>query len=103
MIELEQRERLRHVVDEGDGVVAERRLQAGVLVELVQHDLRNRVALELDLDAHAGAVRVVGEVGHLGDHLVLDEVGDLLDHAGLAALLGAVRQLGDDDRGLAAA
>ena len=101
--QLEQRERLRHVVDERNGVVAERRLQPGVLVELVQHDLRDRIALELDLNAHAGAVRVVREVGDLGDHLVLDEVGDLLDHARLAALLGAVGQLGDDDRGLAAA
>ena len=101
--QLEQRERPRDAVDERDGVVAERRLQRRVLEELVQRDLRHRVALELDLDAHAGAVAVVGEVGDLGEHLVVDEVGDLLDHAVVAALAHAVRQLGDDDRALAAA
>ena len=46
---------------------------------------------------------MVGEVGDLGDHLLVDEVGDLLDHAAVAALLDAVGQLGDDDRALAAA
>ena len=50
-----------------------------------------------------GPVGVVGEVGDLGEHLLVDEVGDLLDHAAVAALLHAVRQLGDDDRALAAA
>ena len=101
--ELEQRERARHAVDKPDGVVAERRLERRVLEELVERDLRNGVALELDLDAHAGAVGVVLEVGDLGQHLVADEVGDLHDHAGVAALLDAVRELGDDDRRLAAA
>ena len=101
--ELEQRQRLRHAVDERDGVVAERRLQRRVLEQLVERDLRHRVALQLDLDAHAGAVGVVGEIGDLGEHLVLHEVGDLADDAGVAALLDAVRQLGDHDRRLAAA
>ena len=101
--QLEQRERPRHAVDERDGVVAERRLERRVLEELVQRDLRDRVALQLDLDAHARAVRVVGEIGDLGQHLVVDEVGDLLDHAVVAALAHGVRQLADDDRGLAAA
>src|SRR5581483_12342172 len=101
--ELAKRERLRHVVDERDGVVAERRLERRVLEELVQRDLRDGVALQLDLDAHAAAVGVVREVGDLGQHLVLHEVCDLPDDARLAALLHAVRELGDDDRGLAAA
>ena len=35
---------------------AERRLHLRVLVELVEHDARNRVALQLDHDAHAVAV-----------------------------------------------
>ena len=101
--DLEQRHHARHAVGERDGVVAERRLQRRVLEELVERDLRDRVALELDLDPHPGAVGVVGEIGDLGDHLLVDEVGDLLDHAAVAALLDAVRQLGDDDRALAAA
>ena len=53
-----QRQRARHAVDERDGVDAERRLHRGVLVELVEHDLRDRVALELDDDPHAGAAVV---------------------------------------------
>ena len=100
---LEQRERLRDAVDERDGVVAEGRLERRVLEELVERDLRNRVALELDLDPHPGAVAVVGDVGDLGQHLLVHEVGDLLDHAAVAALLDAVGKLGDDDRALAAA
>ena len=74
-----------------------------MLEELVEHDLRDRVALQLDLDPHPRLVRVVGEVGDLRDHLVVDQVGDLLDHPGVAALLDPVRQLGDDDRALSAA
>ena len=72
-----------------------------MLVELVEHDLGDRVALELDHDPHAVAVRLVAQVGDLGDLLVLDELGDLLDHAAVAALLHGVGQLGDDDRLLA--
>ena len=52
-----QRERPRHAVDERDRVVAEGRLQRRVLVELVQHDLRDRLALQLDLDPHARSCR----------------------------------------------
>ncbi len=101
--ELEQRERPRHAVDESDRVVAERRLQRGVLEELVQRDLRDGLALELDLDPHARLVRVVLEIGDLGDDLLADERGDLRDHAAVSALLHPVRQLGDDDRVLASA
>ena len=104
--ELEQRQRARDAVDERDGVVAERRLQRRVLVELVEGDLRDRVALELDLDPHAGLVGEVLDrrrVRDLGDHAVADEAGDLVDHAVVAALLHAVGQLGHDDRRLAAA
>ena len=41
---------------------AERRLHRRVLVELVEHHARNRVALELDHDAHAVAVGLVAQV-----------------------------------------
>jgi hypothetical protein len=74
-----------------------------VLVELVEDDLRDRLALELDLDAHPRFVRVVGQVGDLGQNLVVRELGDLLDHPAVAALLHPVRKFGDDDRRLAAA
>jgi hypothetical protein len=48
-----QRQRARHPVDEGDHVHAERGLHRRVLVELVEHDLRHGLALELDDHAHA--------------------------------------------------
>jgi hypothetical protein len=98
-----EREGARDPVDERDCVVPERRLQRRVLVELVQDDLRDRLALELDLDPHPRLVREVLDVRDLGQDLVVDEVGDLLDHAGVAALLHRERQLVDDDRRLAAA
>ena len=99
--ELEERQRPRHTVDEGDGVVAERRLERRVLEELVECDLRNRLALELDLDAHAGLVGVVLKVGHLGDDLLAHQIRDLRDNPAVAALLHAVGELRDDDRVLA--
>ena len=98
-----QAERLRHAVDERDSVVAERRLQRRVLVELVQRDLRDRVALQVHLDPHPRLVGEVLEVGDLGDRPFLDEVGDLLDHAFVAALAHAVGQLVDHDRRSSAA
>jgi hypothetical protein len=73
-----------------------------VLEELVENDLRHRVALELDVDPQAALVAVVGErvVAHrnLGDDLALDELGDLLDDPAFTALADAVRKLRDDDR-----
>ncbi len=97
--DLAQRQRPRHVLDERDHVHAERRLQRRVLVELVEHDLGDLVALERDHDPHAAASRrVVLELGDAGDLLLVDELGDLLDHAAVATLLHRVRQLRDDDR-----
>ena len=54
-----QRQRPRHSFDERDRVVAERRLEPRVLEQLVQDDLRDRLALDVDLDPHARLVRVV--------------------------------------------
>ena len=60
-----------------------------------EHDLRHRVALELDHDADAVAVGLVAQVGDPLDVLALHQLGDALDQARLVHL---VRQLGDDDR-----
>ena len=99
--DLAQRELARHVVHERDHVHAERGLHRRVLVELVEHDLRVRVALELDHDPHAAAVGVVLDVRDLGELLLGVQVGDLADEAAVAALLDHEGQLGDDDRVLA--
>ena len=102
-----QRQRARDAVDERDGVHAERRLQRRVLVELVQHDLGDHVALELDHEADARAVGLVAQVGDLADLPVLDDLGDLLDQTAAVAapvtLRDLVGHLGDDDRLLALA
>ena len=92
-----QRQRPRHVVDQRDHVHAERGLQRGVLVELVEDDLRVGVALELDHHAHAATVRVVLDVRDLGELLLGVQVGDLADQAAIAALLDHEGQLGDHD------
>ncbi len=101
---LAQRQRARHVVDQRDHVDAERGLQRRVLVELVEDDLRDRVALELDHDPHPVAVGLVAQVGDLGD-LLCSCTRSLIfrirpPSPSLAHLVG---QLGDDDRLLALA
>ena len=90
-----QRERLRLAVDEGEHVHVERHLHRRVLEQVVQHLVRVGVPLQLDVDAHAVAVRFIAQVGDAVDLLVLDQLGDLLEQAGLVHL---VRQLRDDDR-----
>ena len=95
-----ERQRLGLAVDEREHVHVERRLQRGVLEQVVQHLVRVGVALDLDVHAHAVAIGLVAQVGDAVDLLVLDEVGDLLEQGRLVHL---VRQLGDDDRDAVAA
>ena len=66
----------------------------GVGVEVVQHHLGHRVALELDDDAHPLARGLVAQVADALDPLVPDQLGDVLDQLGLVHLVG---DLGDDD------
>ncbi len=58
--------------------------------------MRVGVPLELDVDAHPVAIGLVAQVADPLDPLVLHQVRDLLEQAGLVHLVG---QLGDDDRG----
>ena len=83
-----------HAADQSDVDDPEGRLHLGVLVELVEHDHRDGLALELDDEAHARAVRLVAQVADLRDLLGLHEIDDVLDQRGAVDL---VRQLGDDD------
>src|SRR6266511_3668466 len=55
---------------EGDDIGAEGRLQRRVAVELVEHDVRHSLALELDDDAIAVAVGLVAQRGDTVDLLV---------------------------------
>ena len=86
---------LGHTVIERQHDHADRVLQLGVAVKLVQHDLRVGVLLDFNDDLHAGAAR--GFVIHIADALdplVLDKIGDRLDQAGLVDHIG---DLGDQD------
>ena len=90
------RQRARHAVDDGKHVRAEVLLQLRVLVEVVEHDLRDGVALERDDQSLTGAARgLVLEVGDALQAAVLDEVCDL---ARKVVGVDLVRQLGDDER-----
>ena len=73
-----ERQRARDVVDEREHVGAEVRLQLGVLVEVVEHDPRDGVALEHDDEAAAGARRgLVADVGDALDPAGVGQLGDL--------------------------
>ena len=94
-----ERQRARHAVDEREHVAAERVLQLGVLVEVVEHDLRDGVALEHDDQAHAGAAgRLVADVGDARHLAAVGQLGDLLGERVGVDLVG---QLGDDQAGAA--
>ena len=68
--------------------------------QLVENDLWRGVALQVDDDSDALAVRLVADVADALDALVLGGFGDLLDQAVLADLLG---NFGEDDRAAVAA
>ena len=90
----EQREQAGPAVRNRQEIYAEGRLQRGVAVQVVQHHLGLLPALQLDDHTHAAPVRFVAEIRDSGQPLGLDEIGDLLDEAGLVDLVG---DLGDHD------
>src|SRR6185369_15105707 len=96
ILEIEQ---LRTPADDRQHIDAERVLQLAELEELVLHDLRDGVALELDDHAHAVAIGFVAQVGDALDALLVHHLRDALDEARLVHLIG---QLAHDDLRLAA-
>ena len=90
-----QGQHLRPAAVQRDHVGAEARLHRGEAPELVEHDVGDRVALQLDDDAHAVAVGFVAQVGDALDALLAHQLGDLLDQRRLVDLIG---NLGDDQR-----
>ena len=84
-----------HAVDEREHVGGEVLLQAGALVEVVEDDLGDGVALEDDDEALAGAAGgLVADVGDAADRSVAHELGDLVGQVVGVDLVG---QLGDDE------
>src|SRR5262245_9397446 len=93
--ELLQREQLRLAVDEADHVDAEDALQRRVLVEVVEDDVRQLAALELDDDTHAVLIGLIAQLADALELLLPHELGDAFDQPRLVNL---VRQLGAYDR-----
>ena len=96
--QLLQVERLRPAAVDGKLVHGERRFHRRHLVELVDHDLRHCVALQLD-DHARPLVRLVAHVGHLGQFLVIHQLRDARDQLRAVHVEG---DLLDDDVFLAA-
>ena len=68
-----------------------------MLVQLIQYHPRNRVALQLEHDAHSILVRLVAQIGDTLELLVANELGDVLHELRLVDLIG---KLVDHDLGL---
>ena len=84
----------RHPIDEREHVRAEIVLELGVLVQLVQDDLGNRVTLQVDDEPHAGAGRgVIADIGDSGEFSLTDELGDAQEQI---VWVDLVREFGDD-------
>ena len=92
---LAQGQHHRATVDDREHVRRERCLQRRELEQIVEDDLVVRIALELEHDPDAVAIRGVGEVGDALELLVDDERGGLRDPA---LLVHHERQLGHHDR-----
>ena len=87
-------ERAWHSVDQGEHVGAEGGLQSGVLVQVVEDDLRDGVLLEHEHQAFASSAGgFIAHVGDAFDHTVANSVADGADEAVWVHL---VWQLGDD-------
>ena len=74
--ELLEVEQPRLAVDQRHHVHAEAVLQLRQLVQVVEDDLGDFAALELDDDAHAGLVGLVAQVGDAFELLVADQLAD---------------------------
>ena len=90
-----QRQHLRPAAVQRDHVGAETRLQGGEAPELVEHHVGDRVALDLDDDAHAIAVGFVAQIRDALDALLANQLRYALDQCRLVDLVG---DLADDQR-----
>ena len=91
---LTERQHLRRAIDEREHDHPEGRLHLRVLEELIQHDPRDRVALELQHDADPVPIGFVPHVRDVDDPPGAHLLRDLLDEP---ALVDHERDLGDDD------
>ena len=91
---LPQVQELRTALDQGDVVDREAGLELRVLVELVEHHVGNRVALQVEHDPQPLPVRLIADFADALNLLLIDEVRRLAHHVRLVDLVG---NLLDDD------
>ena len=70
---------LRLAAGQRQGVDAKRCLQAGKAVQLVEHHVFHRVALQFDNNTDPVAVRLIAQIRDSLDPFVADAFGDFLD------------------------
>ena len=92
--DLFQRQDPRMTVDESQHDDAERFLELGMLVQLIQDDIRVNIGAELDDDAHPFAVRFIAKSRNSVDLLIAGQVGNGFNDPGLIDL---VRNFCNDD------
>src|SRR5262249_36979661 len=92
--QLEQVHHLRPTAEDREHDDAEAELQLGVLVKVVENDLRHFTASQFDYDAHALAVGFVAQVGDALYRLLPDQIRDPFDELCLVDLIG---DFGDND------
>jgi len=78
---------LRLAAIERNNVRAEGRLQLAEPVKLVQNNIGNRIAFQLDHDPHAGAIALVTNIRDPFNALVTNKFGDLFNHRRLVHLI----------------
>ena len=87
----------RHTINNGEHVCGEVLLQLGVLVQVVQHNLRGSIALEHNHQTLTGTTRsLIAQIRDAGDLTVLDELSNLNRQVIRVRL---VRQLGNHQAG----
>ena len=89
---------LGRTVDQRQHYRSKRGLHLSVLVELIHHDFRICVALQLDHHTHAIAIRLVTQVGDVGDLLSPHELRYLFNES---RFIDLERDLSNDNLRLA--
>src|SRR5689334_5186665 len=93
--QLDERQHLRPPADDGEHDDAEAALQRGVLVQVVEDDVADLAAFQVDDDAQPVAIRFVANVGNALDRLFAYQLRDALNQLRLVEL---IRNRVDDDR-----
>ena len=91
-----QTQEARLAIDQADHVDTEHGLERRVLVEIVEHDVRHFIALQLNDDAQPILIGLVAQTVRTDaiDDLLAHEIGDALKQA---CLVDLIREFGDDD------